>query len=405
MIDKINIFIRFVKILLTSFFQGASISSLFCEILMRKSKVINLDKKILIRSIKSYPSITNRLNEFIGLNNFSEDLKNEIEKNIEVDRKTIIFLNHSMLYHLWFGNFINCQYLRKLYRIKLINFQQKNNILDFDAVRAALEVNRLYIVKIWLKKKKISVFDGFLMKNFLDFLKICYRENSKQTEISKSPMLSLVQNKKVIVIGPAPDDRAHTLEKLNEYDVSVSANYVSGISSKSNISYYSGFVKKAGSENVIKSIKDLDLACIQSQYLNLLKTNFKQNLKIRCFKADSILLMLMFKSEPNLIQNIVFDLLKFKPKKIYLCGINFYTSKETYRNKSYTNFHSIEKKRKPILETIRKVHDPFANFIFLKNFWTNGLIEVSENVEKIISLSEFEYAERLNDLSKTNLKF
>ena len=35
----------------------------------------------------------------------------------------------------------------------------------------------------------------------------------------------------------------------------------------------------------------------------------------------------------------------------------------------------------------------------------NGLMEVSENVEKVISLTELEYAEKLDNLSKTNIEY
>ena len=405
MIKIIKNRLKFIIELLLSFYQGASISSLFFEILIRLSNVPKTRKKTLIKSIKSYQPLFYKFDEFMKLNHFSENLKNEIEENIKVDRRTVIFLKHLMLYHLWFGSFVNCQYLRNLYRIKLICFQQKQHTLDFNAARAALEANRLYILKTWLKKKKISKFDNNLLKVFLDHLKISSHEKSPHLELSKSSMVNLVQNKKIIVIGPAPDDKVHSLEKLNKYDLSIGANYVSDISAKTNISYYSGFIKKAGSDTVINSLKDLDIACIQSQYFKLLRLNPIQYLKVRIFEADSISIMLMFKSEPNLIQNIIFDLLKFNPNKIYLCGINFYTSKETYRNRSYTNFHSNEKKKKPILETIRIVHDLFANFIFLKNIWMNGLMEVSENVEKVISLTELEYAEKLDNLSRTNIEY
>ena len=55
----------------------------------------------------------------------------------------------------------------------------------------------------------------------------------------------------------------------------------------------------------------------------------------------------------------------------------------------------MRKKKKSILESLRGAHDPFSNFIILKNIWINGLIDVSKEVEKIISLTEVEYAKKL----------
>ena len=59
------------------------------------------------------------------------------------------------------------------------------------------------------------------------------------------------------------------------------------------------------------------------------------------------------------------------------------------------NFFLVRKKKKSILESLRGAHDPFSNFIILKNIWINGLIDVSKEVEKIISLTEVEYAKKL----------
>ena len=397
-IDKIKNYIKLIKEFTLNFYGGASGSTLICELLIYKSKNLKTKKQSLIKSIQSYHPAFNKCNDLIELNHFSKNLKNDIEKIIKVDRKTIIFLKHSMLYHLWFGSFVNCQYLRNLYRKKLIFFQKKQDFLDLNAARAAVELNKLYLLSVWLKKKKISKLDSDFSKVFLNYLKINSHENFSDLGVSQPSMVNLVQNKKIIVIGPAQDDEIQSLKTFNKYDISVGANYISGRDMKLNISYYSGLIKKKINPAIlVNSFKDLDFACIVPPYLNMLKLNPILSLKVRDFEEDLLILMLIFKSRPNLIQDIILDLLKYNPKKIYLCGISFFLGKKVYREKSYAKYIDDERKKNGALKTLR-THDAFANFMFLKNVWMNGLIEVSKDVEKIISMTEFEFSEKLDNL-------
>jgi hypothetical protein len=400
-IDKIKNYIKLIREIILNFYGGTSVAALICEILIYKSKKIKTKKQSLIKSIQSYHPVFNKCNDLIRLNHFSKNLKNDIEKIIKTDRRTIIFLKHSMLYHLWFGSFVNCQYFRNLYRKKLIFFQQHQNFLDLNAVRAAVELNKRYLLSAWFKKKKISKLDNDFSKVFLNYLKFGSHESFSDLELSQPSMVDLVHNKKIIIIGPAPDDEIQSLEILNKYDISVGANYVSGRDTKFNISYYGGLIKKVDPAIVVNSFKDLDFACIVSPYLDMLKFDPIQSLKVRSFEEDLLTLMLIFKSRPNMIQDIVLDLLKHNPKKIYLCGINFFLGKKTYREKSYAKFVDNERKKNGVLKTLR-AHDPFANFAFLKNVWTNGLIEVSEDLKSVISLTENEFSKKLDNLSITD---
>ena len=401
-IDKIKNYIKLIREIILNFYGGTSVAALICEILIYKSKKIKTKKQSLIKSIQSFHPVFNKCNDLIELNHFSKNLKNDIEKNIKTDRRTIIFLKHSMLYHLWFGSFVNCQYLRNLYRKKLIFFQQQQDFLDLNAARAAVELNKRYLLSTWLKKKKISKLDNNFSKVFLNYLKFSSHESFSDLELSQPSMVDLVQNKKIIIIGPAPDDEVQSLEILNKYDISVGANYVSGRDTKFNISYYGGgLLNIVDPTIVVNSLKDLDFACIVSPYLDMLKFDPIQSLKVRSFEEDLLTLMLIFKSRPNMIQDIILDLLKHNPKKIYLCGINFFLGKKIYREKSYTKFLDDKRKKNGVLTTLR-AHDPFANFAFLKNLWTNGLIEVSEDLKSVISLTENEFSKKLDNLSITD---
>ena len=214
-------------------------------------------------------------------------------------------------------------------------------------------------------------------------------------------MTNLVKDKKLIVIGPAPDSELNSMSVVNDYDISVGPNYLSGRDYKFNISYYIALTKKVNIEVLIKSFKDLNFACIASQYYYLIKSNVEKITNVRSFEEDLLSLMFIYKSRPNLIPDIILDLLKHSPKKIYLCGTNFFLGKKTYREKSFTKYIEDDRKKNGVIKTLR-AHDPFANFAFLKNVWKNGLIEVSEDVKNVISLSENEFSKRLDEISNTN---
>ena len=205
-LTKIKKYFKFSEEFLINFLTGVSLSGIFCEIIINKSKNDKIKKKFLIKSIKSFQLKSQSDNDLFNLNIFSENLKYEIKRKNNPSSKSIFFLKHLMLYHLWFGSFANCQYVRNLYRENIISYQKNKDILDLNAVRAVIEVNRLKLLKEWIKHKNFSKQDKKLSKIFLNYLKISSNEKLSDLELSKMEMIDLVKDKKVIVIGPAPDD-------------------------------------------------------------------------------------------------------------------------------------------------------------------------------------------------------
>ncbi len=398
---KIKKYFKFSREFLINFLTGVTLSSIFCEIIINKSKNDKVKKKFLIKSIKSFQLKSQNDNDLFNLNVFSENLKYEIKKKINPSNKSIFFLKHIMLYHLWFGSFANSQYVRNLYRENIISYQKNKDILDLNAVRAVIEVNRLNLLKEWIKHKNFSKQDKKLSKIFLNYLKITSNEKLSDLELSKMEMIDLVKDKKVIVIGPAPDDEFKSDDLYKKFDVSVGPNYVCDRDTKFNISYYVALIKKVKTDLIYNSFKKLDFACVASQYYKLIDLSKIENSNVRSFEEELLSLMLIFKSRPNLIQDIIYDLLKHNPRKIYLCGTNFFLGKKTYRDNSFTKYIDNERKKDGVIKTLR-LHDPFANFAFLKNVWTNGLIDVSEDLKSVISLSEEDFSIKLDNLSNTN---
>ena len=84
---------------------------------------------------------------------------------------------------------------------------------------------------------------------------------------------------------------------------------------KFNISYCMHLNKKIKTDLIYNSFKKLDFACVASQYFKLIDLSKIENSNVRSFEEELLSLMLIFKSRPNLIQDIVFDLLKHNPRK------------------------------------------------------------------------------------------
>jgi len=398
-----NKIIRFLKLfydLIFNFYQGVGIKASYVDFLIefpnkrffRNSQNIKTNKNILINSIKSHNIFFNNSTEFFGINHFSINLKNLLETNLITNWKTIIFLKHSMLYHLWFGSLVNSQYLRNLYRKKLISFQNNQKILNLNAIRAAIEENETLLLYSWIKKKKFSTFDNNVSQIFFDYFKIISKKNQDTSQLSETKMLSLIKNKEIIIIGPAEDEE---INSKDHYDVLVGKNYLARRDEKVHISYYGNFIKLLSNEKILESLNDLKFACLPPEFLNFFNFTPAQSMKVRGIGKDLRTLMFNFRSRPNMIQDIVYDILKYNPKKIYLCGITFYLGNKIYRDKSYFNHFPDDKKKKSIVDNLRYGHDPFSNFNILRNLWINGKIEVSKEVEKVISITEVQYAKKL----------
>ena len=103
---------------------------------------------------------------------------------------------------------------------------------------------------------------------------------------------------------------------------------------------------------------------------------------------------------PNMIQNITYDLLIHNPKKISLTGVSFYLEKILYdknyiKRKSLIGFGKRNYKKKIVYHQLKK-HDPISNFTFIRNLWKRKIINVTDDVKKILELSEASYSLKLD---------
>lgn len=88
---------------------------------------------------------------------------------------------------------------------------------------------------------------------------------------------------------------------------------------------------------------------------------------------------------------MVQDLLLCEPKALVLSGFSLYIPSEKVHPEGY--FSGVD--QRGISASIR-THEPFSNFLFLKNLYTFGLISADSRTSKILSLDPEEYARELD---------
>ena len=85
-------------------------------------------------------------------------------------------------------------------------------------------------------------------------MKISSNDKLSDLELSKMEMIDLIKNKKVIVIGPAPDDELKSDDLYKKFDVSVGPNYIL-TEIEIQYFYYVALIKKVKADLIYDSFK------------------------------------------------------------------------------------------------------------------------------------------------------
>ena len=157
------------------------------------------------------------------------------------------------------------------------------------------------------------------------------------------------------------------------------------------ISYYNGGSVERNSRDIEKVIPSLLFTCFKTKgsFYSLAPIIWRKNYNARVYY--NVKNILLNKYGALSIQNIIYDLLMYSPKKIFLTGVTFYLGKKLYK-KNYIgpNFPDT------IIAQGLRTHEPFSNFNFIKNLWERGLITADKEVINILKLSELKYALKLD---------
>ena len=340
------------------------------------------------------------LSKFGGSSVFLGNYKNKKELSRQLSNinklpaiESVTFLKNLSNYFMLFKSFKDYLLIRQCYRKKLIELQMRSKTLNPDALRACLELDQLDLAEKLISTKKINMFDKkqiIEIDNYICLLKKISSKKFYKKKYNKDckNYQNIISNASIIVEGPAPKkrffcmQRGQILVKTNEKKKQYKNNVISYYNRSSVVKY---------SRDIEKVLPTLLYSCFKTKssfYFFMLKIWRKKYNNIRVY--HNLKNILLNKYGANNIQNVIYDLLIFRPKKILLTGINFYIGIKLYK-KNY-----VKSTRMPLIAQSLRTHEPFSNFLFIKNLWKREIIEVERQVADILKLSESKFAIKLD---------
>lgn len=248
-----------------------------------------------------------------------------------------------------------------------------------------------------VSKGKFNAFSRFM--EITGFISSQHVQLEKSYEdVNDTSYSNLITGRSIAVLGPAPSE-INLEEVYKHYDVVVKLNYkghnhfssFSKSSQQTLVSYYnSENALKVHDDNNFQFFNDLRFSCYR-----VIKHDFQKNLskqkKARVMYSPNYFL---FNGQAQLVQNTVYDLLFFEPKKIKLFNINFFTSKTPYRQN-----YSINDERKDRLWRFQSFanHDLISQLNFVRNLFKNNRIEVDDECLEVIKMTDQKYLAVIED--------
>lgn len=225
----------------------------------------------------------------------------------------------------------------------------------------------------------------------------------KETKADKS-FADYIAGKRVAVVGPAPSSALNG-EEIDSFDIVVRVSHLKPIDpthrpevgSKTNISYYGNvFTKQIDSKIHDFGFADnLHFLVFKSSIHGSRFQSFARSSgRVRYFNGPRVL---FFNGSPMMIQNILFDLLHYKPASIKLFKTTFYLSPKPHLQ----GYHDIwDYPKNDSFKDIQGFahHDIVSNFMFVKNLFENKRIEADEACQNVLRLSKEEFVEALESI-------
>ncbi|WP_044495912.1 hypothetical protein [Nesterenkonia massiliensis] len=217
-------------------------------------------------------------------------------------------------------------------------------------------------------------------------------------------MRQLVLGRRVAVVGPAATAE-EVGELIDAHDVVVrprfTPEYVQTervrIGSRTDIAYYSGLDLTRGWEQIERSALngDFQLAVTRPLYWPVLA---QQQLPPQWLRAARFEFGLYFRGAPLGLQRILYDLLQFAPAELSLFHADFYASPHVLRPGYRAADSSVFGPHSPMNDPV-VMHDLSFEFRFTQRLVRSGLVTAHGTAGEVLTLSEAQYLERLEQLS------
>lgn len=245
-------------------------------------------------------------------------------------------------------------------------YNLKNPVYDYLKLQYYLENNDLDSIS-YIANKQLH---RNIFKEYVNLLHV-FNKTSYSTCKSDGAMYrdekmhSVIHGNKVIIIGP--------LSNYGDIDIDSDAVIISLNIKKEilhklpkpvDVAYMSSSSQLANYSALYDDINIVSIYWLQA----IKKYTGIHSHKVRLMRNPSYLISNRY--VPNMLQNILYDIVLYKPSHIELHGFDGYSTPNKLYNSEYLNFYSI----KNMSINIRK-HDPISNFLFTKTILSNYSIE------------------------------
>ena len=317
------------------------------------------------------------------------------EKNLQKKIKiSYLIFEYQRLY----GNFKNINKIRKFYLKLIAKDKMGENNID-EIISAKIELGKFKNLR-----KQISINTNEVkrinQKLLLDFFE--NKENENMNIVNKN-FFKEINNKTIAIVGPG-NPLSENGEEIDRHDYIVRINillsgkaaltldkYKTGL--RTDIIYYNDDMVNRW-ENIIMSPKNI--------FWNVFKNKKNCDKFIDSSKKESCsnqttlnFLMGSTTASPMMLPNILFDLLKYNPKKIKIFNIDFYLSGFNYMH-GYKNLINKARNEKSFVKELRN-HDAFFNYELIKLFLNNKKIEIDKMGMMPLKMDCRDYASKLHE--------
>lgn len=341
------------------------------------------------------------------INNFlSNEINDENKYNLINSKIQNLKLNKYLYYELLFiynyfrfyGSFRICFLIKKkINNLILENYKYFINKNCELLIKTSIYENKQYLISdhpkvkkiLNLKKNKLLKFYFYLYEN--DRNKLNTYIDQISINLADLQFKNLIKNRSIYIYGP--NYLLH--KKNNNFNITNESlgvfttfkNYTFSKLDKINKICYLNSFKINHLYNELKNNLNLfEWIVVKNKVDYLTIKNIKKNIRI----SHSI--QSLFKNGSSMmIQNLIFDLLIYKPTKIYLTGIDFYIlgSSSNYLYKDYDNkLHNIS-------ESVRE-HEIFENRMLIKNIYKYNFIEVDDDLKNILNIDDENFSKLLD---------
>jgi hypothetical protein len=300
---------------------------------------------------------------------------------------------------LGYSTFINKSEVWKL-KAKLSALLETGNFLEFDQLFSLFKNQRKQ------EKYLLSNLRGVLggIKNLSDKNLISDLNSKKDQNFYK-----FVENKKLVIVSPSPEDKKDGVE-IDSADIVIRTRYSAKYSvddlaikgSRCDITYIFSDSKYIATNEHLQWPLDISwiVGKVLSQAEVILKKLSADGINTKHLNGRSIerIDKALFNGSLHGLPNIIIDVLRFNPKKIFLYHFDMMLTKERIAGYFTPDSEEENKNIKHIMNkrlTGLAGHDPVTQFVILKSFWKRGIIEGDFRFEEVIKMEVKDYMKNL----------